>query len=326
MDSVDRDRHSGTFAVRLRLGGGATVNAVRGPVPCGSTIYSHLIMTSSISIIGCGWLGRPLGVHLVGRGLDVRGSTTSPDKVEALRQDGIEPTLLTLDPDFSGEDPEPLFDAPVLVLNVPPPRGADDVRAVHRRQIEAVRDAAVDGAVEWILFASSTGVYPNVEQTVTEADCPPGRREALPGPRRATGEALLDVEALLMETPDLDVTIVRLGGLYGGDRNPGRFLAGRTGVGRPEAPVNLIHRDDAVGVFAALLDRDVRGEVFNACADAHPTRKSFYTRAAETMGLEPPTFDENDTTTGKRVSNEKLRQHTDYSFLHPDPLADLDAD
>lgn len=283
-------------------------------------------MTSPVSIIGCGWLGRPLGVDLVDRGLDVRGSTTSPDKLDTLREDGIEPTLLTLDPDLSGEDPEGLFDSPVLVLNVPPPRGGDDVRAVHRRQIEAVRDAAVEGAVEWILFASSTGVYPNVEQTVTEADGPPGRPDALPGPRRATGEALLDVEALLMETPGLDATIVRLGGLYGGDRNPGRFLAGRTGVGRPEAPVNLIHRDDAVGVFATLLDRDVRGEVFNACADAHPTRKAFYTRAAESMGLEPPTFDGDDATTGKCVSNEKLKHHADYSFRHPDPLADLDVD
>lgn len=280
-------------------------------------------MTSPVSILGCGWLGRPLGVHLVDQGREVRGSTTSPEKLDALRQDGIEPTLLRLDPDLSGDDPAALFDGPVLVLNIPPPRGAEDVRVVHRRQIEAVRDAAVDGAVEWILFASSTGVYPNVEKTVREADCPPGRPESLPGSRRATGEALLDVEGLLMETPEFDTTIVRLGGLYGGDRNPGRFLAGRTDVSRPQAPVNLIHRDDAVGVFGTLIDQDVRGEVFNACADEHPTREAFYGRAAKTAGLEPPTFDESDTTTGKRVSNDKLKKRCNYSFRHPDPLADL---
>jgi nucleoside-diphosphate-sugar epimerase len=283
-------------------------------------------MTSSVSILGCGWLGRPLGVHLVDRGLQVRGSTTTPDKVEALRQDGIEPTLLTLDPDLKGSDPGPLFQSPVLVLNVPPSRGTDDVRTVHRRQVEAVRDAAVEGAVEWVLFASSTGVYPNVEQTVTEADCPPGRPDALPGPRRATGDALLDVEKLLVDTSDFDTTIVRLGGLYGGDRNPGRFLAGRTDVGRPQAPVNLLHRDDAVGVFTTLLEQDVRNEVFNACADEHPPRKAFYSRAAAALGLEPPTFDESDTTTGKRVSNEKIKARCGYQFQHPDPLADLPTD
>jgi nucleoside-diphosphate-sugar epimerase len=280
-------------------------------------------MTASVSILGCGWLGRPLGVQLVGDGRTVRGSTTSPEKLDVLRQDGIEPFQLTLDPDLSGDDPDALFESPVLVLNVPPPRRADDVQAVHRRQIEAVRDAAVEGTVDWVLFASSTGVYPNVDRTVTEADCPPGQPEALSGPRRPTGEALLDVEGLLMETDAFDVTVVRLGGLYGGDRNPGRFLAGRTNVGRPQAPVNLIHRDDAVGAFVRLLQQNVRGDVFNACADEHPSRKAFYTRAAEAMGMEPPTFDEGDTAGGKRVSNAKLKQRCNYSFRHPDPLSDV---
>jgi len=282
-------------------------------------------MPSPVSILGCGWLGHPLGRRLVESSVPVRGSTTTPDKQSALRDDGIDPVVLRLDPDLGGDTPGDFFQSPVLVLNVPPPRGQDDVRAVHRRQVEAVRDAALDGAVEWILFASSTGVYPTVERTVTEADQPPGRPDALSGTRRPTGEALLEVEALLMDTPGLDTTVVRLGGLYGADRNPGRFLAGRTDVGRPEAPVNLIHRDDAVGVFAFLLERDVRGEVVNACADEHPSRRAFYVRAADVLGLDPPTFDAEDARSGTRVSNRKLTSRLGYSFRHPDPLADLDA-
>ncbi len=279
-------------------------------------------MASPVSILGCGWLGRPLGAHLVEQGLEVCGSTTTPEKREALREDGIDPVLLRLDPDLSG-DPGALFASPILVLNIPPPRSEDDVTAVHRQQVRAVLEAARAGAVEWILFASSTGVYPNVERTVSETDCPPGQPDALPGPRRRTGEALLNVEGLLMEAPAVDVTIVRLGGLYGGDRHPGRFLAGRSDVARPNAPVNLIHRDDAVGVFATLLAQNIRGEVFNACADEHPTRRALYTRAAEALGLEPPTFDRDDPTTGKRVSNQRLKDRCGYTFTHPDPLADL---
>jgi nucleoside-diphosphate-sugar epimerase len=127
-----------------------------------------------------------------------------------------------------------------------------------------------------------------------------------------------------MDTPGLDTTVVRLGGLYGADRNPARFLAGRTDVARPEAPVNLIHRDDAVGAFLALIEQDVRGEVVNACADEHPTRREFYGRAARAMGLEPPTFDASDPATGKVVSSRKLTDRIGYQFRHPDPLADLD--
>lgn len=283
------------------------------------------MIDEEVSILGCGWLGRPFGQRLVQRDVSVRGSTTTPEKVETLREDGIEPYLLALTPDLSGEGLDPFFASSILVLNVPPPRGADDVQVQHRRQIDAVRNAAAEGAVEWVVFASSTGVYPNVERTVTEADQPPGRPDALSGPRRSTGRALLDAEARLMGDSRFATTVIRFGGLYGADRHPGRFLAGRTNVSRPEAPVNLIHQDDCVALLLAVLNQGARGEVFNACADAHPTRRAVYTRAAEVRGLDPPTFDESDTTTGKIVDNQKVKSQTGYQFLHPDPLADLEA-
>jgi len=283
------------------------------------------MIDSDVSILGCGWLGRRLAQHLVGHEVHVRGSTTTPEKVGALREDGIEPYLLTLGPELAGENVSAFFASPVLVLNVPPSRTADAAEAHYRRQIDAVREAAADGAVEWILFASSTGVYPNVERTVTEADQPPGQPDALPGTRRSTGRAVLAAEERLMRDSSFATTIVRFGGLYGGDRHPGRFLAGRSDIGRPDAPVNLIHQDDCVALLATLLDQNVRGEVFNACADAHPTRQALYTRAAEVLGMAPPTFDESDTTTGKRVDNQKVKDRCGYQFHHPDPMADLEA-
>jgi nucleoside-diphosphate-sugar epimerase len=282
------------------------------------------MIDADVSILGCGWMGRPLATALVDRDVSVRGSTTTPEKVEALRQEGIDPYLLTLEPDLSGERISTFFASEILVLNVPPPRGADDVRERHRRQIDAVRTAAAEGAVEWVLFASSTGVYPNVERTVTEADQPPGQPDALPGRRRSTGRAVLHAEARLMNDDAFATTVVRFGGLYGDDRHPGRFLAGRTGVGRPQAPVNLIHREDCVAVLRTLLEQQVHGEVFNACADAHPPRRAVYTRAAEVLGLDPPTFDDTDSTTGKTIDNRKLKTTCGYQFRHPDPLADLE--
>lgn len=284
------------------------------------------MIDSDVSILGCGWLGRPLARHLVERGVFVRGSTTTPEKVNALRQDGVEPYLLTLDPGLSGENVASFFASPILVLNVPPSRDADDVCSRYLRKIDAVRLAAGEGDVEWILFASSTGVYPNVERQVTEADQPPGEPDALPGPRRRTGRAVLEAEARLIDDPAFATTIVRFGGLYGEDRHPGRFLAGRTGVSRPEAPVNLIHREDCVALLTTLIKQDCRNEVFNACADAHPARRAVYTRAAEVLGLTPPSFDDSDATTGKIVDNQKVKDRCGYEFRHPDPLADLESE
>jgi nucleoside-diphosphate-sugar epimerase len=273
----------------------------------------------TISILGCGWLGRPLGRELSAGGHDVKGSTTTPEKVDALAGDGIAPYLLELDPDLQG-DVGDFFDADVLFLNVPPPRGRDDGGAFHRQQMEAVREA---NDAPWVILASSTGVYVNVDRRLRESDQPPGRPEALDGPRRSTGEVLLDVEAMWRDA-SADATIIRFGGLYGPERHPGRFLAGRTGISRPEAPVNLIHLDDCIGIVRAILDRPdtARGEVYNAVAPETPTRRATYTRAAEVLGLDPPSFDD-DPRGGKAISSEKVRADLGYTFRHPDP-SDLD--
>lgn len=271
-------------------------------------------------------MGRPLAAALASDGWTVRGSTTSPEKVDTLRSDGVEPYVLRLNPNVdvdvgaSAGDATRFFDSDVLFLNVPPPRGVDDRRAYHLRQIDAVCDAAA-GRVGWIVFASSTGVYPDVDRVVTEDDLPPGRPDAMEGDRRrATGAILVEAEARLMDAAAFDATVVRFGGLYGGDRHPGRYLAGRTGVSRPEAPVNLVHRDDCVGLVRSILAHDARNAVFNAVSDGHPTRRDLYTHAAAALGLEPPTFDADDGQGGKEVSNRRLTERLGYTFMHPDPM------
>ena len=268
----------------------------------------------TISIMGCGWLGLPLGRHLVTEGYAVNGSTTSPDKRATLEAAGITPYLLTLSPTLSGDNADDFFAADVLFLNVPPPRGHDDLHAYHLRQIESVRDAAVAGSIDWVLFASSTGVYPRVDQVVTEDDEP----EAREGSLRPSGAALRDAEQLLRDEPAFDTTVIRFAGLYGGDRDPGRFLAGRERVPGGDAPVNLIHQDDCIGLVRAILEQDVRGEVFNACADEHPTRRALYTAAARRLGMEPPTFEEGGV--NKIVSNAKAKRVLGYTLQHPDPV------
>jgi 3-hydroxyisobutyrate dehydrogenase-like beta-hydroxyacid dehydrogenase len=51
-----------------------------------------------ISILGCGWLGFPLGKYLVEKGHFVKGSTTSESKIALLSKVGIEPFLLKFSP------------------------------------------------------------------------------------------------------------------------------------------------------------------------------------------------------------------------------------
>ena len=277
----------------------------------------------TISILGCGWLGLPLGEHLARRGHRVKGSTTASAKLGALAEAGIEPYLLRLGDDDPGTEPGPaasdFFDADALYLNVPPGRRRPDVEARYRAWMAQVAAMLARSPVRLVVFASSTSVYPDLGREVTEEDADVAE------PESASGRVLREAERLFLEAPGYDAVVLRFAGLYGYDRRPGRFLAGRTGLAGGDAPVNLVHRDDCVAVSAAVVERGVRGEVvdqvFNVCADEHPSRRRLYTQAAARMGLEPPVF--SDAPFGfKIVSNRRLKEHLGYTFLHPDPLRD----
>ena len=92
----------------------------------------------TISILGCGWLGLPLAEHLRDQGHTIKGSTTSPEKLELLSGKNIEPYLLELTPELECEDCQNFWNSDLLVLNIPPGRGKDNVKKHHTKQVEAV--------------------------------------------------------------------------------------------------------------------------------------------------------------------------------------------
>lgn len=253
-----------------------------------------------ISILGCGWLGLPLGEALVADGHDVRGSTTRPDKLEAIEEAGIAPHLIRVSPEPQGQL-EDFFDAELLIVTLPPKDGD-----TYLQKLTALVNAARLGSVQWFMFTSSTSVYDEPDGVVEENDPNP--------PASERGKMLRQAEALFLRSP-VDATVLRLGGLIAEDRHPARFLAGKTDVSGPDAPVNLVHRDDVIGVVRAIIEHDVRNGIFNVVADEHPTKRELYQSKAEELGLEPPTFGE-DAVPYKIVSNEKVKTALGYSFKH----------
>jgi len=267
----------------------------------------------TVSILGCGWLGLPLAERLVQRGYRVNGSTTTPGKQHRLAEAGITPYLLTLDPWLHGDQVGDFFRADVLFFNIPPGRRRPDVDAYFGAVVDALLTELTYSPIAFVVFASSTSVYASMNGTVVEGDA------GKPRPWSLSGRALLDAERRFQEDPHFDATVLRYAGLYGYDRAPGRFLAGRTHLDNGQAPVNLVHRDDAVAVAEAIIVQDVRADVFNVCADAHPTRAAVYTRAAQRLGLDPPGFVEEGTRSFKIVSNRKLKEQLGFRFRYPDP-------
>lgn len=257
-----------------------------------------------ISILGCGWLGLPLAKALIAEGYTIKGSTTTPAKIDLLNVAGIEPFLISLSESGpEGDITDFLEGLEVLIIDVPPKaKSGESYTAKIKNLIPHIEQSGT----KKVLFVSSTSVYADDNSIVTE--------DTVPNPDTESGKQLVETEKLLQENTNFKTTILRFGGLIGGDRHPVYHLAGRQNIANPDAPVNLIHRNDCIGIIKAIINKEAWGEVFNGVAPYHPTRKEYYTQKAKELRLELPGFDEESIANGKTINSEKALSVLKYKF------------
>lgn len=265
-----------------------------------------------ISILGAGWLGMPLGERLVNAGYTINGSTTSPEKISSIAQKGMHPFLIEIDQAIKGQKLDQFFDCDLLFINIPPSRKDPAILESYPLQIQLLIERIRKHQIPYCLFISSTSVYGDQNKVVKE-DSP-----SLPS--KDSGKALILCEQQLLNIPGCQTTILRMAGLAGGNRKVGRFLAGKKDLSNGQGKVNLVHLEDCIGVIQAIIKQEQWKEVFNVCADLHPTRQELYTAQAKKLGLEPPSFLPNEPAKYKVVSNDKVKRILDYVFQWPDPM------
>ena len=235
-----------------------------------------------VGIVGLGWLGEALYQRLTARGIAVFGTRTSASSAEAMQKEGVNAFPLLMNPGPMDDSWEKWFRANDLIINIPP--GRKDPKAVeaYPNKIAHLLQMARQNGVKRVLFVSSTSVF-GVAKGIIDDDSPLT-------PQTDSGIALRECEERVMDAYGDSAAVVRFGGLYGPNRHPGRFFAGRRNVPDGDAPVNFIHQADAVGVIIHLLNQSSWGIKINACAPHHPPKKEFYVRAAKHLKLEEPTF------------------------------------
>lgn len=268
----------------------------------------------TISILGCGWLGLPLGKYLAERGFQLKGSVTKAEKFDLLKASGVLPYHLEVDAEQLWVNDPDFFECDILVISVPP-RRIENIRQVYPAQMAQLVPFIVQHKIEKVLFISSTSVYPETLQNATEDSiCPPDKE---------SGKAIVLAEDMLKSRTEFDTTILRFGGLIGADRNPARFLM-KASASILNTPVNLIHQDDCISIIAAVIDQKVWGETLNACSPEHPLKRDFYGKAAEISGLPKPPVEERPGAS-KIVNPEKLIRILHYSFKYPSPIDYLNS-
>lgn len=270
-------------------------------------------MTKKVAVIGLGWLGMPLARTLIGRGWQVTGSKTTGDGVQAARASGIPASQLTLDPELqcAPEDLAELLDADALVVTLPARRTVETSEQ-YVQAVQNIVDMALARQVRHIIFTGSTSVYGNLQGEACE-DSPLH-------PVTPAGGSLVRLEQWLHDLPGTTVDILRLAGLVGPGRHPGRFLAGKTGLSHGSQGVNLVHLEDVISAIVLLLEQPAQGAIYNLCAEGHPSREDYYTRLARHAGWTPPVFDgESDTAAGKEVNGQRICRERGFRYRWPDP-------
>ncbi len=264
---------------------------------------------TQISILGCGWLGLPLAKSLLQNGFSIKGSTTSLEKISLLESEGITPYLVRLEEQkISASVADFLADSQILIINIPPKlRGGSTENFVAK--ITTLLPFIENSTVEKVLFVSSTSVYGEDNEFVSEA--------SVLNPDTEGGRQLAIVENVLQKNSRFQTTILRFGGLISDERNPVRFLSGRENIENPDAPINLIHQDDCIGIIEKIIGRNSWDETYNAVAPFHPTRQEYYTQKATELNLALPKFAALNTIVGKTILNNKLIEVLEYSFIKP---------
>ncbi len=259
-----------------------------------------------ISILGCGWLGFPLALSLQRKGYNIKGSTTSKEKLAVLSEHEIEPYLIHLTENtIGGEIDSFLAGSEMLVINVPPDMRGQNVLPFSIK-IKALLPYIEASVIEQVLFVSSTSVFSDFQGEVDE--------DTLPQPNSDTGKELFKAEQLLMKNDFFKTTVLRFGGLLGEDRHPVNFLAGSEKLSGGDAPVNLIHREDCIGIIEAILENKYWGKIVHGVFPKHPSKKEYYTKIALEKNLKPTAFKTEPNTIYKCVTSRYLTSDLEYKF------------
>jgi nucleoside-diphosphate-sugar epimerase len=262
---------------------------------------------TKISILGCGWLGFPLAKAFLENGFLVNGSTTSTEKISTLKNAGISPFLIELgEGSINGNVSEFLEGSQILIIDIPPKlRGISTENFVAK--INYIIPFIEKAGIKKVVFVSSTSVYSDENKLVTE--------ETIANPDTESGKQLIACEQFLQKNSHFKTTVLRFGGLIGEDRNPIRFLAGRNNIENPNAPINLIHQEDCIGIILKIIESNCWGETFNAVAPFHPSREAYYTQKAKEYNLELPIFTASKPSIGKTILSDKLKKVLNYQFI-----------
>jgi len=259
---------------------------------------------STVSILGCGWLGFELALILLEKeNYIIKASTTTIEKTALLEKQNIIPFLINSNNleihDYILND---FLDCTILIIAVPPKK-ENKHYLTFLKQIMCHHNIP---KIKQIIFISSTSVYPEDEKNYTENE--------LIREENSSKKIVYKAEQILKNH-----VILRCAGLMGYDRIAGKYFANKI-LKDKNAPVNYVHRDDVIAAIQLIIKKEIRNNIYNLCCAKHPTKEEVYLSNVTKYGFEKPLFEGSEKEKERLIDGSKITRELGYEYIYHNPI------
>jgi nucleoside-diphosphate-sugar epimerase len=269
----------------------------------------------NIAIIGCGYVGCAIAEFWQQKmTFIITATTTSPERVPTLEKVAHK-VIVT-----PGNDREKLtsvlHNQDIVLLSVGA-KGRDLYEQTYLQTAHAIVEILPQiPTIKQIIYTGSYSVYGDHNGAWVD-------EETLISPNHDSGKILQATENVLLAASSnkLGVCILRLGGIYGPNRELMKIFSRFPGTTRPgtgEDIANWIHLDDIVGAIEFARLHHLQG-IYNLVDDAYLTNRELLDRLLAKYDLPKVKWDhtvKSNRAYNARVSNQKIKQ-AGYKLIHP---------
>jgi nucleoside-diphosphate-sugar epimerase len=274
---------------------------------------------SRLFCFGLGYSAAELSHRLIGRGWNISGTTSHPDKIPALKARGFTPFLF--DGTSAPADIMAALHSTTHVLLSIPPDAENDPALRHFG--DAIATAS---SIAWIGYFSTVGVYGDANGNWVDETTEP-RPGTERGQRRLKAETgWID----LARKSGKSLVIYRLPGIYGPGRSAIDQLKSGTArrIFKPGQFTNRVHVADIATAVEASMNLAPGTHIFNVTDDLPAPPQDVIEYGAELLGLPcPPATDLTDAILSpaarsfyienKKVSNARMKTELGVRLAYP---------
>ncbi|RZF79697.1 NADP-binding protein [Pseudoalteromonas sp. S4488] len=253
------------------------------------------VSDNKMVVLGAGWLGQALCIKAKELAWQVQGTHRSREHEHHFQRQFA----------FAGDElvHDVSLEEAWWVCAIPPRSRSSESN--YLATLQAGLELAKQLKCKGFILCSSTGVYPADNGHYDEStaiNCQSARQQLL-----------FDAEQLVLNAGG---KVLRLAGLVGPGRDPGKFVAGKELSSSSQQVVNMVQQQDVIAaIFSVIGNWSSASSIYNVVNPAHPTKVDYYQQKCAEQGNQPPTFTSHDK--GERLIDGSAIESLNFRYQAP---------